>query len=104
MNSDNLKQQFVPKYIELGEYKFRQFLILYATNKLIAIEKDAYKGITPDLELLNYYDQFLILFRREGDEIHLDMANVFRSIAHKVYRVMLKKQLTARNFKFLQLL
>lgn len=103
MGVDVLKQEFVPKYLANGDQKFYRFLLLYAVNKLIAIEKDVYKGEVPNLEFLNYYDRFIILYRREGDEVYLQVARVFRKAAHKIYRIMLKKKMTEPNPKFLNL-
>jgi len=103
MSAEALKKQFVPKYLATGELKFYRFLLLYALNKLIHIEKGSFKGKTPELEFLDYYDQFIFLYRREGEEVYLDLARVFRKAAHKVYRVMLKKNMTERNVKFLNL-
>jgi DUF1680 family protein len=103
MSAEALKKQFVPKYLATGEPKFYRFLLLYALNKLIHIEKGSFKGKPPELEFLDYYDQFIFLYRREGEEIYLDLARVFRKAAHKVYRVMLKKNMTERNAKFLNL-
>lgn len=97
------KSQFVNRYLEKGEDRFYRFLISYAVNKLVAISNGTYKGIAPDLELLEYYDQFIILYRREGDSVYLDLARLFRKAAHKIYRVMLKKDMTPRNGKFLNL-
>lgn len=103
MNADTLKKEFVPRYIAAGDSKFYKFLLVYAVNKLMAIEKDIYKGITPNLELLEYHDQFIILYRREGEESYLQVAKLFRKAAHKIYRIMLKKNMTSRNDKFLNL-
>lgn len=103
MSIDMLKQEFVPKYLADGESKFYRFLLLYALNKLVAIEKDIYKGETPNLEFLAYYDRFVIWYRREGDEVYLKVARVLRKAAHKIYRVMLKKKMTEINPKFLNL-
>lgn len=103
MGQDVLKQEFVPKYLSNGEPKFYRFLLLYALNKLIAIESGVYKGELPNLEFLNYHDRFIILYRREGDEVYLQVARVFRKAAHKIYRIMLKKKMTAVNDKFLNL-
>jgi hypothetical protein len=103
MSVEALKKNFVPKYLATGERKFYRFLILYALNKLIYIEKGSFKGKPPELEFLDYYDQFIILYRREGEEVYLELARVFRRVAHKVYRVMLKKNMTERNAKFLNL-
>jgi len=103
MSVEALKKNFVPKYLATGEQKFYRFLILYALNKLIYIEKGSFKGKSPELEFLDYYDQFIILYRREGEDVYLELARVFRKAAHKVYRVMLKKNMTERNAKFLNL-
>lgn len=106
MSVEALKKEFVPKYLAAGEPKFYRFLLLYALNKLIymnKIGKDSFKGRSPETEFLDYYDQFIILYRREGEEIYLDLARVFRKAGHKVYRVMLKKSLTEKNSRFLNL-
>lgn len=103
MSVEALKEKFVPQYLLVGDIKFYRFLLLYALNKLIYIEKGSYKGMSPELELLSYYDQLIILYRKEGEEVYLDMARSFRRAAHKVYRVMLKKKMTIRNAKFLNL-
>lgn len=103
MSENILKQEFVPKYLASGEEKFYKFLLVYALNKLIAIEKKLYKGISPDLELLDYHDQFIILYRREGEGVYLHLAKCFRKAAHKIYRAMLKKDMITRNSKFLNL-
>lgn len=103
MSIEALKEKFVPKYQEMGYVKFYRFLIMYALTKLVNIEKQTYKGITPELEFLNCYDQLIILYRREGEEVYLDMARTFRRAAHKIYRIMLKKNMTAHNPKFLNL-
>jgi len=101
MRVDVLKQEFIPKYLAAGEQKFYRFLLFYALNKLIAIEKGAYKGEVPNLEFLNYYDRFIVLYRREGEEVYLQIARILRKAAHKIYRIMLKKNMTETNPKFL---
>jgi hypothetical protein len=103
MNADVLKQEFVPKYLDLGERKFYRFLLIYALNKLILIHKGTYRGTNPAIEFLNYYERFIILYRREGDAVYLEIGSIFRKIAHKIYRVMLKKQMTTHNTRFLNL-
>jgi len=103
MGVDVLKQEFVPKYLADGEQKFYRFLLLYALNKLIAIEKGIYKGEVPNLEFLDYHDRFITLYRREGDEIYLQLARIFRKAGHKVYRIMLKKDMTKVDNRFLNL-
>ena len=103
MSVDVLKQTFIPKYLATGEQKFYRFLLIYALNKLIAIERGVYTGEVPNVEFLNYHDRFIILYRREGEEVYLQVARIFRKAAHKIYRVMLKKKMTEINPKFLNL-
>lgn len=103
MSVEVLKKAFVPKYLADGELKFYRALLPYALNKLIQIEGGLYKGLSPELEFLEYYDQFMILYRREGEEVYLNMARIFRKAAHKIYRTMLKKNLSQSNPKFLNL-
>lgn len=98
-----LKSQFLVKYKEMAPYKFYRFLLVYALNKLVLIEKDNYKGILPNLEFIEYHDKFIILYRREGDDIYLELAKMFRKVAHKIHRIMLKKHMTSPNKKFLSL-
>ena len=104
MSIELLKQEFVPKYLESRESnKFYRFLLFYAINKMVLIDQGFTKCITPDVAFLECYDQFIIMYRREGLEYYLDMARAFRKAAHKIYRVMLKKKLTTYNTKFLNL-
>lgn len=103
MSSEALKKEFVGKYLEAGEQKFYRFLLLYALNQLILIKAGTFRGSQPDLELLDYHDRFLIMYRREGDEVYLSIARSFRKVAHKIHRIMVKKNMTARNAKFLNL-
>jgi hypothetical protein len=103
MSVDGLKEDFVPKFITNGEDKFYRSLLFLAINKLVLINAGAYKGIPPHLEYLDYCDRFLILHRREGDEIYLRIAKMLRRAAHRIYRVMLKKKMTPYSDKFLNL-
>ena len=103
MSLEGIKEDFVPKYVEHGEQKFYRSIIFLALQKLIAYEKGTYNGVLPNLEYLDYHDRFLILYRREGDEVYLSIAKMLRKAAHKIYRVMLKKKMTINNTKFLNL-
>lgn len=91
------------KYISVGEQKFYRNMLVYYLNKLMLIEKNEYKGISPEIELLEYYDYFVILYRRQGEDNILQLAKLIRKMAHKIYRIMLSKNLTERNSKFLNL-
>jgi hypothetical protein len=103
MSADVLKKEFVPKYLAAGEQRFYRFLLVYALNKLVLIDKGIYEGTAPNLEFLDYHDRFIILYRREGEEVYLQVARLFRKAAHRIYRIMLKKGMTAPNAKFLNL-
>lgn len=100
---DILKEQFVPRYQEIGETGFYQFLIFYGMNRLVEIEKKTYNGIHPNLEFLSLHDKFITLYRREGENIYLEMARLFRKAGHKIYRIMLKKSMIKEDRKFLTL-
>ena len=103
MSLELLKEEIVPQFINYGKQKFYRSIILLALQKLIAIEKGYFKGIPPHLEYLEYHNKFMILYRREGDEVYRDIAKMLRKAAHKIYRIMLKKNMTAVNFLFLNL-
>lgn len=103
MTVDIAKTDFVSKYDSLGEQKFYKFLLCDAINKLIKIRDGEYKGYSPELEFLESAEKFLILYRRDDKEAYLSISKSFRKAAHKIYRMMLKKQMTPRNAKFLNL-
>lgn len=103
MSGDTLRNEFVDKYYSVGEQRFYKFLLTHAINKLIKIQDEEYKGTSPDLEYLEYSERFLFLYRRENEEVFIDMSRLFRKAAHKIYRLMLKKDMTPRNAKFLNL-
>lgn len=104
MAISNSNKQLLERFTLTGEKKFYNFLITEAINKLILIQKGNYKEISPDIQYLDYYDKLIVLYRREGVNEYLEMAKLFRKAAHRIYRVMLKKQLTNYNFKFLNLI
>jgi hypothetical protein len=101
MQTDNIKKLFINKYAAVGEEKFYKFLITYALNRIV--ETTIKGNQNPAMELMEYYDMFLKLYRREGDEIYLDLARQFRKAGHKIYRIILKKGLTEKNAKFLNI-
>jgi hypothetical protein len=103
MNGDVLKKELVPKYLAMGEPKFSRILLTQALYKLVEIEKGTYKGLSPDLEYLECYEQLIFLYRREGEENFLHISRVFRRLAHRIYRIMLKKKMTTKSPKFLNL-
>ena len=102
-DSSDSKNEFIVKYKACGDSKFYRFLLTYALNKLIAIEKGTHKGDAPNIEFLKYYDHFLVSYRRCGDELYLHVARLFRKASHKIYRIMLQKGMTEIDGRFLNL-
>lgn len=100
MIAEALKKEYMPKYLN-GENSLYRFLLVSSLKKIVMIHRGDYKGSSPELDLLDYHDQFIIMYRREGDPIYLDMARILRKAAHKIYRVMRKKNMTPYNSKFL---
>lgn len=103
MSGNAQKIDYVDKYHSVGEQKFYRSLLSDAVNKLIKIKDGDYKGTSPELELLDYSERFLQLYRREGSSPYLELSRLFRKAAHKIYRVMLKSSMTSKNSKFLNL-
>lgn len=103
MSNESLKSTFIPKYVSIGEDKFYRLLLAHAVSKLANLKNKTHKGKTPDLEFLECHDQFLALYRRENDKVCFEIAKCFRRAAHRIYRLMLRQQLTPRNSKFLNL-
>lgn len=104
MSAELLKEKFVPKYIAAGEPdRFYRFLLFYALNKMVLIEQGFIKEVAPDVAFLDCHDQFIILYRREGHQYYLDIAQAFRKAGHKIYRVMRRKNMIPYNSRFLNL-
>lgn len=104
MSVELLKERFVPEYLATGEPdKFYRFLLFYALNKMVLIEQGFIKETAPDVAFLDSHDQFIMLYRREGELHYLEMARAFRRAAHKIYRVMRRKNMIDYNPRFLNL-
>lgn len=109
MIPEEAKKIFVTKYSSFGNEKFYKFLLNYAINKIVANEEmqkenpKSEAGTSPELELLDYHDRFLLLYRRENELVYLEIAKLFRKAAHKIYRIMLKKNMVEKNGKFLNM-
>ena len=103
MNIDLLKRELLAKYKENANIDIYQYLVMEAISRIDLIEKGEKNINMPYSDFMSCYDQFIILYRREGEDIYLDIAKIFRRAAHKVYRIMLKKKLTPKNNKFLNL-
>jgi len=109
MIPEEAKRLFVTKFSSFGNEKFYKFLLNYAVNRLISNEElkktqePAPPGLSPEAELIDYHDRFLILYRREHEIVYLEIAKLFRKAAHKIYRIMLKKDMIKRDSRFLNL-
>ena len=96
---ENTKKIFVDKFSNAGSDGFYKFLIFFAIQKITENNEKSF----PQLDLMDYYDKFLHLYRRENNSVYLDIARQFRKAAHKIYRIMLKKKLATKNNRFLNL-
>jgi hypothetical protein len=103
MSAEVLKSTIVPLYVAEGECKFYRTLIVSALNRLVLIEQGNFTGTSPETEFMNSYDKLIILYRKEGNTVYLDLAKLFRKAAHKIYSIMLKKKMIPINRKFLNL-
>jgi len=102
-NSKKFKSFFYDKYNKMGDYNFYNYLVTYCNGKISLIEESKYSDIYPHIEMMKYHDMAIKLFRVENykDNILIKLAKIFRKVAHKVYRLMLKKQLIEKNYLFL---
>lgn len=110
MLTEEIKKVFLTKYSSFGNDKFYKFLINYAVNRIVSnqeLKEEDYNSdltiLSPEIELLDYHDKFLILYRHESAPAYLDIAKVFRKAANKVYRILLKKSMVEKNGRFLNL-
>lgn len=101
MLSEDVKELFISRYSTIGDENFYQFLISYALTKIE--EKKKKNNINPEIELLNYSDRFLHLYRKENKEVYLIISKIFRKAAHSIYRKLLKQKMIKENKRFLNL-
>lgn len=106
MIPEEAKKIFVSKYESFGADKFYTFLINYAENKIatdknIKKEDKKIKVISPEIEFMDYGNEFVSFYRSENKTVYLDIAKLFRKAAHSVYRRMLKENIIEKNDKFL---
>lgn len=97
-------EQIKTQYLELGEHKFYNKIILLALERVVSISENSYKGTYPHIEYLSFYDKLYILYKQEGDEVWLNMAKLFRKASNKIYRTLLKKKLIENNNKFFNII
>lgn len=102
MTEDLSKSEFYKKYAYVGEAKFYRFLLCYGVNKIVKVEKDE-TFISPEIELLELSNKFLFSYRRQSNLEFLEISKLLRKAANKIYRMMLKKDLTNHNNKFFNL-
>jgi hypothetical protein len=102
MLSDDTKKLFLNKYNSFGEEKFYKFLINYSINRIV--EDNIHKGQSPEIELMDYYDKFLALFRKEHNRAFLEIAKLFRKAAHKTYKILLAQGKIKISDRFLNVI
>lgn len=101
MGNSAVKHDFLNKYRLVGNERFYKFLLAFGIDRLIKLRDGVSKGTNPEIEFLEYYDHFLVLYRRSGEGDYLDLAKIFRRAAHKIYRAALKSNMTEKNPRFL---
>jgi hypothetical protein len=101
MITDDVKELFIKKFESAGEERFYRFLITYSLEKASSPKP---KSTSPEVELMDYHEKFMQLYRRENKAVHLKIAKQFRKAAHKIYRILLKQNMIKFNSKFLNLL
>ena len=102
---NNLKRDFVVKYTQIGPDKFYRFLLSSAILKLsIQAENPDKFGKFSDQDLMDYYDKFLVFYRRENEEVYMEIAKLCRRAGHKIYRELRRKNLVEKNSRFLNIL
>ena len=97
------KINYVAQYNAFGPDRFYRSLLSEAVAEIAKIKDGEYKGTSPELRLLESAENFLQRFRREGNNIYLELSRTFRRAGHRIYRVMLKSKMIGKNTKFLNL-
>lgn len=98
--TEDAKKVFIDKFTQTGKEQFYTFLMKYASDRL---NKGELQKPTPEIELLNYHDKFLALYRKENNIEFLEIAKTFRRAAQKVYMIMLDVGLAEKSSKFLNI-
>lgn len=94
----------VKEFLTNGESKLYNSLLSQSVKQIILLmNEDKKNKIYPDKMLLTMSNKFLKQYRISGDESYLKISKILRRAAHKIYRVLLKKHLVAKNNDFLNL-
>src|ERR1700743_2719017 len=98
------QKNLIDKYRSIGEHKFYHFLLSSGIEKIVQMKSDDDFGMmSPELEFLECANNFLYLYRKNNEKILMDMSRIFRKAGHKLYRILLKKNMIQTNNKFLNL-
>jgi hypothetical protein len=104
MDDNSVMISLVKEYLSNGESKLYKNLLSQAVKKIVLLtDRDSNYKIYPDKDLLSMSNKFLNQYRINGDDCYLKISKIFRRAAHKIYRVLLKRHLTKKNDKFLNL-
>jgi hypothetical protein len=96
-----IKKDIVEQYRSIGKERFYQSLLAHGNAKSMLMQKGQYDGVSPEIEMMEGYDKFLILYREDDEEAFLEIANLMRRAGHIIYRNLLNKKLTSVNDRFL---
>ncbi len=98
---DSSKQNFIERFTSIGPDEFYIFLVKYADSRIS--DNTINSGTSPEVELLNYSNQFSQIYKREKKDIHKLISFSFKRAANKTYRTLYKKKLIKKSSKFLNL-
>ncbi len=75
----------------------------YFYKKVFSSAEQALNDKESDIILLEQAEAFFSLFRSTGNKNMFEIAKILRRVAHKVYRMKVKRDPSKKNSKFLQL-
>jgi hypothetical protein len=93
-------KQLTAHYEKIGNDRFYRFLLADAIGKIVRMQSG--EKLSPETELLKHAEHFVSLYRKTNLQVYLDVSRCLRKAGHKIYRLMLKKELIQRNARFLQ--
>lgn len=100
---DVTKNAIINDYLKKGGDALYKKLIISSVKKIAILIGESEKKTFPEVEMLNISNIFLGFYRSEGEDHYLEISKIYRKVAHKIYRVLLKKNLISKNNNFLNL-
>lgn len=81
-----IPQSVIDNFVKVLTNKKEDGLFKYAIALGIYISTDIKQDQSPELEILDMSDRFLMLYRRTGIEDYLIISKILRKAAHRLYR------------------